>query len=172
MESWLYGSSGVHIMTTPIYKTNGVFHEKIISVNKSYFYERYNDRGYTLEEVEPCIVSKDGDIWTIDTTHESYPSVDRTANYYRPTEDISEGAGTELKKLLSKVGINSRPNCKCNKYAAHMNNMGVEWCSQNIEEIVLWLKSEASRRGLPFSKFLGGQIVKLAIKRAKKRNLK
>lgn len=155
-----------------VYRTNDILHERYIVVSKEHFYERYNDRGYRLEEVEACIVSKDGDLLTIDTIHESYPSVDRTANYYRPTEDISEGAGTELKKLLSKIGITSSPNCKCNMYAAHMNNMGIEWCSSNVTEIVSWLGAEASKRGLPFSKFLGKQIVKLAIRKANKKNLK
>lgn len=167
MSSMIFGA----IAMNDIYKTNDIFHDRYITVHKHHFHERYNDRGYTLEEVEACIVSKDQDLWTIDTIHESYPAVDRTANYYRPTEDISEGAGTELKKLLSKVGITSSPNCKCNMYAAHMNNMGIDWCSSNLEEIVSWLGSEASKRHLPFSKFIGKQIVKLAIKRAKRKNL-
>lgn len=152
-----------------MYKTNGVIHDRYIDVHQLQFYERYNDRGYRLEEVEACIVSKDGDIWTIDTTHESYPAIDRTANFYRPVEIISEGAGTELKKLLSRIGITSSPNCKCNMYAAHMNNMGTQWCIDNTEEIISWLGSEAKKRKLPFSKFLGRQIIKLAIRRAKKK---
>jgi hypothetical protein len=30
-------------------------------------------RGYTLEQVQPCIVSEDGNTITIDETHEAYP---------------------------------------------------------------------------------------------------
>jgi hypothetical protein len=152
-----------------LYRTNGVVHEKLVVAHEFHFRERYNDRGYTLEEVEPCILSRDGDLLTIDTTHESYPSVDRTEKYYKPVEMIQDGAGSELKNLLRMVGITSSPNCKCNLYAAHMNNMGTEWCSDNIDEIVSWLKEEATKRKLPFSKALAKQVVKLAIRRAIKK---
>ncbi len=155
-----------------MYRTNGVVHDKLVVAHKFHFRERYNDRGYTFEEVEPCIVSRDGDLLTIDTTHESYPSVDRTEKYYRPVENTQDGAGSELKKLLSMIGITSSPNCKCNMYAAFMNNMGTSWCTNNIDSIVSWLKEEADKRKLPFSKVLAKQVVKLAIRRAVKKESK
>jgi hypothetical protein len=34
---------------------------------------RCNERGYTLDEVRPCIVSQDGDSIVVDETHSSYP---------------------------------------------------------------------------------------------------
>ena len=151
------------------YRTNGVLHDRYVLATDLDFYERYNDRGYTLEEVEPCIVEKHDGMVLIDTIHESYPSVDRTAHFYRPVEHTQEGAGSELKKLLSKVGIKSSPNCNCNMYAAWMNHMGTDWCTSNIDEIVSWLGQEAKKRGLPFVKMVAKQVVKMAINRAIKK---
>ena len=34
---------------------------------------RCRERGYTLDEVRPCIVSEDGDTITVDETHPAYP---------------------------------------------------------------------------------------------------
>lgn len=34
---------------------------------------RCRERGYTLDEVRPCIVSQDGESITVDETHEAYP---------------------------------------------------------------------------------------------------
>ncbi len=35
---------------------------------------RCRQRGYTLEQVRPCIVSQDGDQITVDETHPAYPA--------------------------------------------------------------------------------------------------
>lgn len=37
------------------------------------FIERLAERGYTLDEVRPCIVAEDGDTITVDETHAAYP---------------------------------------------------------------------------------------------------
>jgi len=78
------------------------------------------------------------------------------------------GAGTELKKLLSKVGIKSTPNCSCNKRAEVMDNQGVQWCKDNADKIVGWLREEATKRKLPFIDFAGKLIVNRAIAMAEK----
>jgi ribosomal protein L37E len=38
---------------------------------------RCHERGYTLDEVLPCVISQDGDEWTIDVDHPAYPRVSR-----------------------------------------------------------------------------------------------
>lgn len=78
------------------------------------------------------------------------------------------GAGTQLKKLLSKLGIKSTENCSCNTRAKIMNEKGIEWCEQNIGEIVGWLKEEATRRKLPFLSLPTKILVQRAIKIAKR----
>ena len=78
------------------------------------------------------------------------------------------GPGTQLKKFLAKVGIKSTENCSCNARAKLMNERGIEWCEQNVNEIVGWLKEEAGKRKLPFLSMPAKIVVQRAIKIAKK----
>ena len=78
------------------------------------------------------------------------------------------GAGTQLKRLLSRVGIKASDTCSCTARATKMDEMGIEWCEQNIPEIVGWLKEEAAKRKLPFLAYPTKVIVQRAIKMAKK----
>lgn len=128
----------------------------MITTHKNNLIQRCNERGYTLEEVMPCVSKQDGDIWTIDETHEKYPK-----------EKI--GAGTELKKLLKLMGIVASPNCSCNAKAKTMDENGLEWCKDNIDTIVSWLKEEADKRHLPFLTYGAKRLVKFAIGKAEKR---
>jgi len=82
--------------------------------------------------------------------------------------DPQIGPGTELKKVLKLFGIESTPNCSCNRYAAMMNMNGCEWCRSNMETILDWLQSEADKRRLPFIRAGARLIVKRAIKNAEK----
>lgn len=77
--------------------------------------------------------------------------------------------GQELKKLLKKIGITASPNCSCNQRAKFMDMQGVEWCEDNIDTIVEWLKEEAEKRKLPFIQFAAKILVKKAIYNAKKK---
>jgi len=86
-----------------------------------------------------------------------------------PKEDeSSSGVGTELKKLLSYIGIRATPNCSCNQKAKVMDKKGIEWCEENEKIILDWLEEEAKKRRLPFLRFGAKKILKLAISRAKK----
>jgi len=49
-----------------------------------------------------------------------------------------------------------------------MNRMGNDWCEQNTETIVEWMKEEASNRGLPFLDAVGRMLVRRAIHNARK----
>lgn len=49
----------------------------MITTHRSHLESRCHERGYTLDEVLPCVVSQDGDEWTIDTESEFYPRVSR-----------------------------------------------------------------------------------------------
>ena len=85
---------------------------------------------------------------------------------YRPS-----GPGRELKKLLSTIGFNAAPGCKCNKRARYMDKMGCDWCEQNVDQIVGWLRDEHDRQKsvIPFVALAVQQLVKLAIRRARKK---
>lgn len=86
-------------------------------------------------------------------------------------EDNPNGPGTILHKMLGKIGIHSTPNCSCRRRAIEMNERGPNWCEENIDIIVGWLREEATKRKLPFIDFAGKLLIQRAIKISKK-NLK
>jgi hypothetical protein len=128
---------------------------------------RCAERGYTLREIESCIISRDGDMVTVDVDHPAYPRAPKPG-FSQAAAPAPGGAGTELKKLLGKIGIKASPSCSCNKRAIVMDNNGIEWCENNIDTIIGWLKEEATKRKLPFIDMAGRMLVKKAISNAKK----
>lgn len=86
----------------------------------------------------------------------------------RTIRDTSQGPGTELKKLLHKIGFRIKPDCSCNQHAKNMNNRGPKWCAENIDTVVGWLKAEADRQRLPFLEPVAKLVVKRAIRNAEK----
>ena len=142
----------------------------MISGHRKFFEFRLRERGYTVDEVRPCIVSEDGDTITVDENHPAYPRVPKPGFVppQLPLPAPTSGPGTELKKLLKKIGITATPNCSCNARARKMDEMGCDWCEANIEEIVGWLREEATKRGLPFLDMAGRVLVKRAIKNARR----
>ena len=83
-------------------------------------------------------------------------------------EDTPNGPGTMLSKMLSKIGINSTPNCSCRRRAIEMNTKGPDWCEQNMDMIVGWLREESTKRKLPFVDFAGKILIQRAIKLSRK----
>jgi hypothetical protein len=124
---------------------------------------RCRDRGYTLDEVRACIVSQDGDQITVDVDHPAYPRHSKPAK-------VAAGPGTEMKALLSRIGIVASPNCSCNKRARIMDEKGSDWCEEHIDEIDGWLAEEARKRKLPYLSLAGKALIRLAIRRARKKN--
>jgi hypothetical protein len=146
----------------------------MITCHRSHLAARCRQRGYTLDEVRPCIVSEDGDQITVDETHEAYPREAKPGfvspqpkNAPQPPNPTS-GPGTELKKLLKKIGITATPNCSCNARAREMDARGPDWCEANLDTIVGWLREEATKRKLPFVDMAGRLLVKRAIRNARK----
>lgn len=41
--------------------------------HRKFLEARCRERGYTLDEVMPCVVAQDGEEWTIDVDHPAYP---------------------------------------------------------------------------------------------------
>ena len=139
----------------------------LITCNRSFLKARCVERGYTLDEVMPCVVSQDGDEWVIDITSPSYPRESRLP------EPPSRGPGWELKKLLAgwPFYITSSVGCSCNAYAAQMDQWGCDECEGRMDEIVAHLRSQATARGLPFIDAAGRFLVKRAIKNARKNRI-
>ena len=79
---------------------------------------RCRQRGYTLDEVRPCIVSQDGDQITVDETHPAYPRA-------------KPGLGDMVAAGLSAVGITKErvskmlgKPCGCAKRQERLNELG------------------------------------------------
>jgi hypothetical protein len=95
--------------------------------------------------------------------------IEKVSNFAaEPAPPPTHGPGTELKKLLAKVGITSTPDCSCNARAAEMDRQGVDWCEANIDNIVGWLREQATARGLPFVDLAGRMLVRRAIRNARR----
>lgn len=90
----------------------------MIRCRLSHLESRCRERGYTLEQVRPCIVSEHGDLITVDETHRAYPRA-------------KPGLGDMVKAGLSAIGITEervskaigRP-CGCSKRAEALNALG------------------------------------------------
>ena len=139
----------------------------MIACHRSNLEARCTERGYTLDEVLPCVVSQDGDEWTIDVEHPAYPRVSRLPE---PPAPPIHGPGTELSRLLKRFGIEPTPTCSCRAKAAEMDAWGCDECSkpERIDEVVAVMRAEAEARGLPFLDIAGRLLVRRAISNARR----
>jgi hypothetical protein len=88
-----------------------------------------------------------------------------------PPPAPTHGPGVELKKLLKLVGITATPNCSCNARARKMDEEEAKepgWCTAHLDEIVGWLREEATKRKLPFLDAAGRVLVRRAISNARR----
>ena len=138
--------------------------------HRSFLESRCRERGYTLDEVMPCVSAQDGDEWTIDVEHPAYPRHPKPGFANPPTTVPKSGPGTELSKLLKRIGIEPTPTCQCRAKAAQMDAWGPDECSkpERIDEVVAVMREEAKARGLPFVDFAAKLLIKRAIHNARK----
>lgn len=118
------------------------------------------DRGFSLPEVSGCIVSYEPNgMLLVDVNHISYPAGKTNG---------ACNAGTALTALLSRIGIAYTPDCPCRSHANQMDAWGCDECERRIDEIVGWLREEATKRGLPFLDVAGRMLVRRAIRNARR----
>lgn len=135
-----------------------------------------------LEDYLTCGKKINDEILEIETTSQCYINIalkrfklnksrrnngDKRILYNNKNDNIQIGVGTELTKLLSRIGITYSANCPCKDRALYMDKMGIKWCEDNIDIIVAWLSEEAERRKLPFYRTVAKLLVKRAIRKAK-----
>lgn len=139
----------------------------MIQCHRSHLEARCRERGYTLDEVLPCVVSQDGDEWTVDVEHPAFPRVSRLPE---PPVPPAHGPGTELSKLLKRIGINPTPTCQCRAMSQKMDQWGCDECErpERIDEVVAVMRAEAEARGLPFLDVAGRMLVRRAIQNARR----
>ena len=70
------------------------------------------------------------------------------------TPVFNQGPGTELKKMLSSVGITPKFGCGCNDRMKTMDSWGVKGCEENFDKIVKWIKDSAKDFGLTNAKMI------------------
>jgi len=155
----------------------------MITCHFGYLYDKAAERGYTLNEIMACVVSQNGDQWTIDVDHPAYPRHPKPGFVppqpgstllppSPPLPPASHGPGTELKALLAgwPFYIVSSPTCKCNARARYMDEKGCDWCEslEGMAEIMAFLREAAEERGLPFLDVAGRMLVRRAIANARK----
>ena len=90
----------------------------MITGRRASFEARCRQRGYTLEQVRPCIVAEDGDTITVDETHAAYPRA-------------KPGLGDMVAAGLAAVGITKERvskavggDCGCQKRQEALNARG------------------------------------------------
>lgn len=144
----------------------------MITGSKEALEARCRERGYSIDEIMPCVVSQDGDTWTVDETHWAYPARARPNSPATIPPDIG-GPGTELKELLRFLGFTASPTCSCNARARAMDEneyMEPGWCEANMDAILGWLQEQAEVRGLPFVRTAAKILVNRAIATAKRKS--
>ena len=85
-----------------------------------------------------------------------------------PVPKSTGGVGTEIKKILARFGIVATPNCSCNRNAKQADQWGPDECEKRADEIIGWMRAEATKRRLPFFDPVGRMILKRAIRAARK----
>lgn len=83
-------------------------------------------------------------------------------------DDDPNGPGTIFSNMLSVIGIKASENCSCKRHAIEMNIRGPEWCLNNLDTIISWLKEESAKRNLPFIETIAKMMVKKAISKSQR----
>jgi hypothetical protein len=68
-----------------------------------YLSARCVERGYTLDEVTPCVVAQDGDNWTIDVEHPAYPRTPKPGYEPQPPPPPPDLTRADAPSFLEKV---------------------------------------------------------------------
>lgn len=82
----------------------------------------------------------------------------------------THGPGTELSRLLKRIGIEPTPTCQCRAKQQQMDLWGCDEASkpERIDEVVKVMREEAAARGLPFLDIAGRLLVRRAIANARR----
>ena len=90
------------------------------------------------------------------------------ALFPKTLEEDPNGAGTVLAKMIKNLGFTISDNCACKRHALEMNAKGNDWCVENLDTIVSWLKEETKNRNIVFIDMVARLMVMRAIKKSRK----
>jgi hypothetical protein len=68
----------------------------MITCHRSHLAARCRQRGYTLDEVRPCIVSEDGDTITVDVDHPTYPREAKRLSMLQKVRNFTASAAKHI----------------------------------------------------------------------------
>ena len=77
------------------------------------------------------------------------------------------GVGDTLSNIISKMGYGYSPISRARAKITYLNKKGIDWCEQNQDVILIWLKEECVANRIQFLDLIGKSIIRLAIKKAK-----
>jgi hypothetical protein len=149
----------VTYIDNPTAKLLNVRIEQIPILIQLYSGDEYDTVGdWTQSQAEDKLREKLGD----------HPAIFLRSLFPKTMEEDPNGPGTVLSKMIKSLGIVMSDNCSCRRHALEMNEKGNDWCEQNIDTVVGWLREEAKRRGLPFVDMIGKVMVNRSIKKSRK----
>jgi hypothetical protein len=158
-EPLIFDELRVSYLDTPFTKTLIARIDKIPNSITLYSGKEYQDIGdWTQAQAEAKLKQQLGDD-IAKTLRSLFP---------KTMEEDPNGPGTVLSKMIKSLGIVMSDSCSCRRHALEMNAKGNDWCEQNIDTIVGWLRDEAKRRSLPFVDMIGKIMVNRAIKKSRK----
>lgn len=120
--------------------------------------DEYDSLGeYTSNEIEQELKKALGD----------NPAAVLRSLFPKTLEENPNGPGTILSNMLNTIGIKSSSTCACRRHALEMNEKGPDWCEQNMDKILGWLKEESGKRSLPFIEPVVKMMVNKAISKSR-----
>ena len=96
------------------------------------------------------------------------PAAKLRSLFPKTLEENPNGAGTVLAKMIKNLGFTISDNCACKRHALEMNENGNDWCVDNLDTIVSWLKEETKNRNIVFIDMVARLMVMRAIKKSRK----
>lgn len=144
---------------TPSKKTLIVHIENVPGTIYLFTGQQYDIMGdWTQAQVERALLARLGD-----NIQESLQNM-----FPRTLEQNPNGPGSILTGMISTLGIKSSSSCSCRRHALEMNDKGPDWCDQNTETILGWLKEESTKRGLPYVEMVAKAMVQRAINKSRR----
>lgn len=114
-------------------------------------------RHTTPETCIACMANERPQRLNIHTLTIAGPNVD-ISHIQSIIDGTSTGFGTRLQSVLG-VFFRSSQGCGCNGHKDILDVWTPDYICQNLNTVIEWLQTEASRRRIPFSRFLVRQLL-------------
>lgn len=89
--------------------------------------QRCEERGYSIDEVRPCIVSQDGDVITVDESHPAYPRQPRKRPDQPPLPPLADRIANFARSAVRHVASGMRQCSEDEVNARYAICQACEW---------------------------------------------